>query len=210
MPTVGTFVGRDPTKNVPDNVREFRKCGRGSGLRGTARRQRRDRELPDALLVGRVARGTNLASGPALWDGLFTSSVGRFGLNLDPSHLVWLQIDHERVVRDYARILHVHAKDMEIDRDGLYRNGVLSLRMGWQIPRLQPRRGAVGPVPLAALPGGLRRRVSVEHEDRAFEGSLKLVNADSSSRATRSARTSTDRGVAVPVPGRKTGEPTRR
>ena len=25
VPTVGTFVGRDPTKNVPDNFREFRK-----------------------------------------------------------------------------------------------------------------------------------------------------------------------------------------
>ena len=51
-----------------------------------------------------------------------------FGLNLDPSHLVWQMIDYERVVYDYAdRILHVHAKDMEVNRDGLYRNGVLSL-----------------------------------------------------------------------------------
>ena len=27
---VGTFVGRDQTKNVPDNFREFRRSGRGS------------------------------------------------------------------------------------------------------------------------------------------------------------------------------------
>ena len=105
--------------------------------------------------------GTNLASTPAVWDEMFTIVPSqRFGLNLDPSHLVWLGIDHERVVRDYAsRILHVHAKDMEIDRDGLYRNGVVSLGMGWQIPRL-PGLGEVrlGPLPLAALPGRLRRR----------------------------------------------------
>ena len=80
--------------------------------------------------------GTNLASTPAAWDEMFSTIPSeRFGLNLDPSHLVWLQIDYERVVRDYAtRILHVHAKDMEIDRDGLYRHGTASQGMGWQIP----------------------------------------------------------------------------
>ncbi len=60
-----------------------------------------------------------------------------FGLNLDPSHLVWLMIDYERVVYDFAdRILHVHAKDMEIDRDGLYEHGAMSAGIGWQVPRL--------------------------------------------------------------------------
>jgi sugar phosphate isomerase/epimerase len=82
--------------------------------------------------------GTNLASTPAAWDEMFSIvDSPSFGLNLDPSHLVWLQIDYERVVRDYApKIFHVHAKDMEIDRDGLYRNGTVSLGMGWQVPRL--------------------------------------------------------------------------
>ena len=105
--------------------------------------------------------GTNLASTPAVWDEMFTIVPSkRFGLNLDPSHLVWLQIDYERVVRDYAsRLLHVHAKDMEIDRDGLYRHGTASQGMGWQVPAApRARRGALGPVPLAALPGRLRRR----------------------------------------------------
>ena len=65
--------------------------------------------------------GTNLAATPAIWDEMFSIvDSPSFGLNLDPSHLVWLQIDYERVVRDYARrIFHVHAKDLEIDRDGL-------------------------------------------------------------------------------------------
>ncbi len=101
----------------------------------------------------------------------------RFGLNLDPSHLVWLQIDYERVVRDYAsRILHVHAKDMEIDRDGLYRHGTVSLGMGWQIPRL-PGLGEVRwDRFLAALYRvGYDGVVSVEHEDRAFERTEELV-----------------------------------
>ncbi len=100
-----------------------------------------------------------------------------FGLNLDPSHLVWLMIDAERVVRDYAgKILHVHAKDLELDRDGLYRHGTLSLGMGWQVPRL-PGLGEVrwDRFIAALYRAGYDGVVSVEHEDRAFEGSEELV-----------------------------------
>jgi sugar phosphate isomerase/epimerase len=179
VPTVGTFVGRDQTKNVPDNVREFRKVW--PRLVGYAERRGVNVAIENCPMLfswDEWPGGTNLASSPALWDELFTIVPSeRFGLNLDPSHLVWLQIDHERVVRDYAsRILHVHAKDMEIDRDGLYRNGVLSLGMGWQIPRLP----GLGEVRWDRFLSQLYRVgydgvVSVEHEDRAFEGSLELV-----------------------------------
>ena len=179
VPTVGTFVGRDPTKNVPDNLREFRKVW--PRLVDYAERRGVNVAIENCPMLfswDEWPGGTNLASSPALWDELFTIVPSeRFGLNLDPSHLVWLQIDHERVVRDYAsRILHVHAKDMEIDRDGLYRNGVLSLGMGWQIPRLP----GLGEVRWDRFLSQLYRVgydgvVSVEHEDRAFEGSLELV-----------------------------------
>ena len=100
-----------------------------------------------------------------------------FGLNLDPSHLVWLMIDYERVVRDFASsILHVHAKDLEIDRDGLYRHGSVSLGMGWQVPRL-PGLGEVhwNRFLAALYRAGYDYVVSVEHEDRAFEATEELV-----------------------------------
>jgi sugar phosphate isomerase/epimerase len=122
--------------------------------------------------------GRNLAYSPALWRRLFEAMPGEtMGLNLDPSHLVWQFIDIERVVREFgSRIYHVHAKDLEIDRDGLYANGVMSLGMGWQVPRMP----GLGDVPwnrfiaalIAAHYDGV---VSVEHEDRAFEGDLELV-----------------------------------
>ncbi len=179
VPMVGTFVGRDRTKNVPDNLRGFRKVW--PRLVGYAEQRGVNVAIENCPMLfswDEWPGGTNLASSPALWDEIFTIvPSARFGLNLDPSHLVWLQIDHERVVRDYAsRILHVHAKDMEIDRDGLYRNGVLSLGMGWQIPRLP----GLGEVRWDRFLSQLYRVgydgvVSVEHEDRAFEGSLELV-----------------------------------
>ena len=86
-------------------------------------------------------------------------------------------IDYERAVRDYAsRILHVHAKDLEIDRDGLYRNGTISLGMGWQVPRL-PGLGEVrwDRFVAALYRAGYDDVVSIEHEDRTFEGTQELV-----------------------------------
>ncbi len=179
VPTVGTFVGRDQTKNVPDNFREFRKVwprlvsyaeGRGVNIA--------IENCPMIFSWDEWPGGTNLAATPAVWDEMFTIVPSpRFGLNLDPSHLVWQFIDHERAVRDFAdRIFHVHAKDMEIDRDGLYEHGVMARGMGWQVPRI-PGLGEVrwNRFVAALYRAGYDGAISVEHEDRAFEGDLDRV-----------------------------------
>jgi len=179
VPTVGTFVGRDRSRNVPESFREFRKVwprlvayAESKGVRIAIE------NCPMIFSLDEWPGGYNLASTPAAWDEMFSIvPSASFGLNLDPSHLVWLMIDYERVVRDYAaRILHVHAKDMEIDRDGLYRYGSTSLGMGWQIPRLP----GLGEVDWGRFLGALYRVgydgvVSVEHEDRGFEQTQELV-----------------------------------
>lgn len=179
VPIVGTFVGRDPTKNVPDNFKEFRRVW----PRLVSYAERRGVKIaiencPMIFSNDEWPGGTNLATTPAIWDEMFSIvDSDAFGLNLDPSHLVWLMVDYERVVRDFAaKIIHVHAKDMEIDRDGLYRNGTISLGMGWQVPRL-PGLGEVrwDRFIAALYRVGYDSVVSVEHEDRAFEGSEALV-----------------------------------
>ncbi len=179
VPIVGTFVGRDQAKNIPDNLKEFRKVwprlvshaeGRGVSIA--------IENCPMIFSYDEWPGGTNLASTPAVWDEMFSFIPSRsFGLNLDPSHLVWLQIDYERVVRDYAsRIMHVHAKDLEIDREGLYRYGTASLGMGWQTPRL-PGLGEVrwDRFIAALYLHGYDYVVSIEHEDRSFERTEELV-----------------------------------
>jgi sugar phosphate isomerase/epimerase len=179
VPTVGTFVGRDRTKNVADNFKEFRKVW----PRLVAHAERRGvnvaiENCPMIFSNDEWPGGTNLATTPAIWDEMFSIIPSkRFGLNLDPSHLVWLMIDYERVVRDFgSRILHVHAKDLEIDRDGLYRNGILSAGMGWQVPRL-PGLGEVrwDRFIAALYRVGYDGVVSIEHEDRDFEKTEALV-----------------------------------
>jgi len=176
---VGTFVGKDQWKSVPDNFEVFRAVWPGLVDYAAERGVRIAIEnCPMIFSYDEWPGGINLASTPAAWDEMFSIvDSPSFGLNLDPSHLVWLQIDYERVVRDYAaKIFHVHAKDMEIDRDGLYRNGTISLGMGWQVPRL-PGLGEVRwDRFLAALyRAGYDFVVSVEHEDRSFEGTEELV-----------------------------------
>jgi len=113
--------------------------------------------------------GNNLASTPAIWREMFSIIPDEnFGLNLDPSHLVWLMIDPLRVVREFSeRIFHIHAKDLEIDLDGLYENGTQSLGMGWQIPRLP----GLGQIDWGSFISQLYRYgydyvISIEHEDR--------------------------------------------
>jgi sugar phosphate isomerase/epimerase len=88
-------------------------------------------------------------------------------------------IDIERVVREFgSRLHHVHAKDLQIDREGLYEHGIMSAGIGWQVPRL-PGLGEVRwDRFLAALyQAGYDGCVVIEHEDRGFEGSLEQVKA---------------------------------
>jgi sugar phosphate isomerase/epimerase len=100
-----------------------------------------------------------------------------FGLNFDPSHLVWQFIDIPRAITEFGdRILHAHAKDVEVRRDGLYEWGVMSTGVGWQVPRLC----GLGEVDWGRFFGALYATgydhvVSVEHEDRTFEGSVELA-----------------------------------
>jgi sugar phosphate isomerase/epimerase len=176
---VGTFVGNDKDRSLPENLHRFRELWPPlvdyAGQRGV---RIAIENCPMIFSYDEWPGGTNLAWAPAIWDELFAAiPAENFGLNLDPSHLVWLMIDYERAVYDYAdRIFHVHAKDMEIRRDGLYRHGSLSSGIGWQVPRL-PGLGEVRwDRYIAALYAvGYDHVISIEHEDRGFEGSEELV-----------------------------------
>ena len=121
--------------------------------------------------------GHNLAYSPIIWRRIFDTWGEAVGMNYDPSHLVWQMIDAARFVREFgAHMVHVHAKDLMIDEDGLYDHGILSAGMGWQVPRM-PGLGAVDwPGFFAGLyRAGYDGPVIIEHEDRNFEGSDERI-----------------------------------
>ena len=122
--------------------------------------------------------GSNLPHSPALIHRMFEAVPDEnFGLNLDPSHLVWQHIDYIRFVYDFGdRIFHVHAKDMAIDEEMFYQDGILGCGFRWQIPRL-PGQGLIDWRELVAAlyDVGYDFVLSIEHEDRNWEGSEDLV-----------------------------------
>jgi len=179
IPMVGTFVGRDWKRTTDENMESFARVWppilRYAKTRGI---KIAIENCPMLFSADEWPSGKNLATSPAVWKRMWEMIPDdNFGLNLDPSHLVWQMIDCERVVSEFgARIFHVHAKDMHVDREALYRNGILSLGMGWQVPRL-PGLGDMnwGRFIAALYRAGYDYVVSVEHEDRDFEGSVDAV-----------------------------------
>jgi len=176
---VGTFVGRDQHRSVDESFEDFRRVW--PPLVRFARERSVKVAIENCPMIfsgDEWPGGRNLAYSPALWRRMFESVPDEnFGLNFDPSHLVWQFIDYTRAVREFGpRIFHVHAKDMEVDRDGLYEQGVMSLGVGWQVPRL-PGLGEVrwDRFLSALYAAGYDWVVSIEHEDRRFEGELDLV-----------------------------------
>ena len=179
VPIVGAFVGRDKDKTLEANFDQFAKVwptivgfAADHGIKIAIE------NCPMLFSNDEWPGGNNLAITPAAWRRMFEIiPAANFGLNLDPSHLLWQMIDYERAVYDFRdRIFHVHAKDMEINQEGLYQHGVMSAGMGWQIPRL-PGLGQVNWARfIAALYAiGYDYVLSIEHEDRAFEKTEALV-----------------------------------
>ncbi len=177
--TMTTFVGADKDRSLPENLEEFERVwppiveyAESLGVRVAIE------NCPMIFSYDEWPGGVNLAYSPAAWRRMFEiAPSASFGLNLDPSHLVWQMIDYERAIYEFGdRILHVHAKDLEVRRDGLYEHGVMSLGIGWQVPRL-PGLGEVrwDRFMAALYAVGYDGPVIIEHEDRRFEGTQELV-----------------------------------
>jgi sugar phosphate isomerase/epimerase len=171
---VNTFIGRDPALSAesnwplvrqvwPDLVRYAELVGVRIGIENCPMLFSKD-EWPG---------GKNLPTTPQLWRQLFAELPSpNLGLNFDPSHLVWQHIDYVRCIREFGkRIVHFHAKDTRIDADRLYDVG--SQGLGWYTAKI-PGLGDVnwGALFSALTDVGYRGAVSIEVEDRAFEGSL--------------------------------------
>jgi len=177
--TVGTFIGRDQHKNIEENFEAFARIWpEVVHFAGDHHVKIAIENCPMIFSNDEWPGGKNLATTPAIWRRMWEIIPDEnFGLNLDPSHLILQMIDYQRVVREFSqRIFHVHAKDLMIDWNGVYNHGVLSQGMGWQIPRLPGLGDMQWDKFMAALyAGGYDHVISIEHEDRNFEGSEDLV-----------------------------------
>jgi sugar phosphate isomerase/epimerase len=120
--------------------------------------------------------GKNLAHTPTIWRRMFNDIPSDFfGLNFDPSHLVWQQMDYINPLREFSeKIFHVHAKDVRIDCDRLNEVGILAPPLEFHTPKL-PGLGEIdwGRFLSVLSDTGYRGPICIEVEDRAYENSLE-------------------------------------
>jgi sugar phosphate isomerase/epimerase len=175
---VGTFIGADQSKSADENLETFAqlwppiiKYARKRGIKIAI-------ENCPMLWHDTWPGGQNVAYSPSIWKRMFEIIPDEnFGLNYDPSHLIWQFIDEIQPIYEFKdRIFHVHAKDMQLDRARLAQDGILSAGVGWAHPRLP----GLGEVRWREFFAALYATdydfvVSIEHEDRAFEKTEELV-----------------------------------
>lgn len=176
LKNVNTFIGRDWTKNVDDNWPRFKKVWPDIikfaedfdvkiGIEN----------CPMFFSNDEWPGGKNLAHTPKIWRRMFEEIPSdHFGLNFDPSHLVWQGIDIYQAVKEFGhKFYHVHAKDARLDIDKLYDVGFLANPLEYHTPKL-PGLGDVdwGEFFSALTDTGYDGPVCVEVEDRAYEGGL--------------------------------------
>lgn len=168
---VGTFVGRDPRTNVEEALEEFKKVFPELVQFAADHEVKLAIEnCPMLYSMDRWPGGTNLATTPAIWRRMFESIPSEYlGLNLDPSHLIWQQIDYVQAVHDFKeKIFHVHAKDTKILWDKLNEVGIFGF--GWYVDKVAGTGDIDWNAFITALyEVGYDYVVSVEHEDRSFE-----------------------------------------
>jgi sugar phosphate isomerase/epimerase len=179
IPVINTFIGRDPVKSIDDNFKVFK--DRWPGIVKVAEENNIKigiENCPMFFTGDEWPGGKNLAYSPAIWERMFEIIPSPlFGLNYDPSHLVWMQMDEVKPLYEFKdRIHHVHLKDVKIYKDKLDRAGILATPLEYHAPKI-PGLGDVRWRDFfsALTTIGYRGPVCIEVEDRAFEDSEASV-----------------------------------
>ena len=113
---VGAFAGRNLDLSFEENFTEFEKIF--PNIVKYAADRNVNLLIENCSMPGwhREGWGATISYSPELWDRMFEIIPDEnFGLNFDPSHLIWLGVDYIKALIDYKeRVLYFHAKDTKI------------------------------------------------------------------------------------------------
>lgn len=176
---VTTFVGRDQNKTVEENLEIFKevwppivKYAEENGVKIAIE------NCPMLFGAEQWPGGQNLFTTPKLWRKMFEIiKSDNFGINYDPSHFIWQQIDYIKPIYEFKdKIFHTHCKDIKLYPDKLNDVGVMAYPLEYMSPKL-PGLGDVdwGKYISALTDIGYDRFVCVEIEDKTFEGSKEKI-----------------------------------
>jgi sugar phosphate isomerase/epimerase len=176
---VNTFIGRDPVKSVEDNLKKFADVWPGIVKVAEENNVKIGIEnCPMLFTRDEWPGGKNLATTPAIWKQLFEIIPSEaFGLNYDPSHLVWMQMDEVKPIYDFKnKLFHVHAKDVKVYPEKLNEVGIMAYPLDYHSPKI-PGLGDVNWRGFFSALTSVKYRgpVCIEVEDKAYEGSEKDI-----------------------------------
>lgn len=173
---MNTFIGKNPAAPIAENMEMFKQI------------------WPDIIkyaedegvLVGiencpmyfkdEWPGGKNLACSPKIWRDMFSIIPSKnFGLNYDPSHLVWQRMDYIKPIYEFReKMFHFHIKDAVFYQDRYDEVGIFAAPLDYHAPKL-PGLGDIewGKVFRALTDIGYKGCAVIEVEDRSFEDTLE-------------------------------------
>ncbi len=176
---VTTFIGKDQHKTLEENIELFKQVwpdiislAEENGVKVGIE------NCPMLFGPDQWPGGQNLMCTPAIYRRLFEIIPSpNFGLNFDPSHYVWQQLDYLKTVYEFKdRIFHVHFKDIKLYPDKLTECGVLAYPLDYMSPKI-PGQGDVNWGAFVSALNDIRYDgcAVIEVEDKAFEGSREDI-----------------------------------
>jgi sugar phosphate isomerase/epimerase len=176
---VTTFIGRMPSKSVSENLAEVANVWPAIIQHAEENGVRIGIEnCPMLFTEDEWPGGQNLMTTPSIWREVFQILDSDYlGLNYDPSHFVWQQIDYIKPLYEFKdKIFHVHYKDIKVYPDKLADVGVMATPLAYMSPKL-PGLGDVdwGKYVSALTDIGYDGYTCIEVEDKAFEKNYEAV-----------------------------------
>lgn len=173
---MNTFIGRDPKATLPDSMADFKKTwpdivkfAEGEGVKIGIE------NCPMFFTMDEWPGGKNLAISPQIWTDMFSIIDSEyFGLNYDPSHLVWQRVDYISPIYDFAqKMFHIHIKDAKFFQRKYNQVGMFATPLQYHAPKL-PGLGDIdwGDFFCALTEIGYRSHTIIEVEDHSFEEDL--------------------------------------
>lgn len=176
---VTTFLGRDQTKTVEENLELVKEVWPEIIREAEAYKVKIAIEnCPMLFGKEQWPGGQNLMTTPVIWRKVFELLKSDYlGINYDPSHFVWQMIDYIEPIYEFAdKIFHVHYKDIKVYPEKLNKVGTMAYPLEYMSPKL-PGLGDVdwGKYVSALTDIGYKGDTCIEVEDRAFEGSKEDI-----------------------------------
>jgi len=177
--TITTFIGRNQHLTVEENLIIFKEVW--TPIIHLAEKHKVKiaiENCPMLFTIDQWPGGQNLASTPAIWRKIFELIPSNYlGLNYDPSHFVWQQMDYIQPIYEFRKkIFHVHFKDIQLFKSKLNDVGITAYPLEYMSPKLP----GFGDIYWAKFVSALteinyKDYACIEIEDKAYEDSKESI-----------------------------------